>query len=571
MNQATAIRMGLVIAVLGVYGQVLGFEFIEYDDTGYVTRNIEVQRGLSWEGLRWAFTTDSLSNWHPITWLSHQLDVTLFGLNPSGHHAMSLLLHLVNVLLLFGLLRGLTGAVWRSAAAAAIFALHPLQVESAAWIAERKNLLSTLFWLLACSSYGRYALSGRRTPYALAIVWMGVGLMCKPTLVTLPFVLLLLDYWPLSRTSRGTTLYAKASLIAEKVPMFALAAASCVVTLMVQKHGGAMSAGDAIPLVDRLANALVAYGLYLWRLVWPFSLGVYYPHPNFPESGGVPLSAVQIATAALALIVCTVAIALSRRRYAAVGWLWFLGTLVPTIGLVQVGTQAMADRYVYVPMIGLSILLSWGGRDLWAALRARTHWLGTAAAGSALMLSLVWGVAAWGQVGYWRNSLTLFNHTLEFAPRNSGILLNVGVALQTEGQIDAAIQKYRAALEVRPVYPLALVNLGTALRERGDLAGATRALQRAIEMDPALALAHYNLANALAASGNLDDAVAHYARTLELEPQNVPARVNLGSALATRGELMPAIIQFRRVLELDPENDRARKNLDLALQQLRQR
>ncbi len=568
MNQATVIRLGLVIAVLGVYGKVLGFDFIEYDDTGYVTRNPEVQQGLSWEGLRWAFTTLRLANWHPLTWLSHQLDVTLFGLDPSGHHAVNVLFHALNVVLLFGLLHGLTGALWRSAAAAAIFALHPLQVESVAWIAERKNLISTLFWLLACRSYLNYARSERRTQYALTIAWMAIGLMCKPALVTLPFALLLLDYWPLGRIAPGAGLRGYGARITEKLPLFVLAIVFCVITWSAQQYGGALEGGATIPLYDRLINALVSYALYLWRFLWPFGLSVYYPHPNIPGTGGEPWALLQVAAAASTLIACTTLVAISRRRYAVVGWLWFLGTLVPMIGVVQTGTQAMADRYAYVPIIGLSILLCWGGHELLAMGGSRRPWPRVAAA---LVLSLYCGIASWQQLGHWRNSLELFSHALALSPRNTRVLVSVGVEMQQAGRLDEAIRKYRTALEIRPEYPLALMNLGTAFQERGDPQDAIRALQRATAIDPTLVLGHYNLANALAASGNMNGAVAHYRRTLELDPENVAARVNLGSAFASQGELVSAMVEFRRALELDPQNHAARKNLDLANQQLGQR
>ena len=478
------------IGVLAAFGRIRGHQFILYDDPEYVVENLHVRAGLGLEGVRWAFTTGHSANWHPLTWLSHMLDCQLFGLNPGLHHLTSLLLHAANSVLLFWVLKRMTGARWPSAFAAALFALHPLHVESVAWVAERKDVLSTLFWLLALWAYARYAERPGGGRYGLSLALFLLGLMAKPMLVTLPFVLLLLDYWPLGRIL-GPARSTFVSLLVEKVPFLVLSAASSVVTFLVQRKWGAVASVAEIPWVDRLANAVVAYAAYLRKTIWPSDLAFFYPLPHERPLG-------QVALAALVMIGLSALVLRGSRRhpYLATGWGWYVVTLVPVIGLVQVGDQAMADRYTYVPSIGLFVIAAWGGAEVLGRRRLHSRALASLAAG----LSLACGLATWFQAGTWKNSLTLFEHALRVTENNYLAHAGLGLALAESGRLDEAIAHYGEALRVNPFYSPAEASLGLALAQKGRVAEAIVHYRAALRLRPNRTEALNNLAWLLATS-----------------------------------------------------------------------
>jgi tetratricopeptide (TPR) repeat protein len=521
----------LVIAVGTAFWPVLHNGFVSYDDEKYVTRNRHVQMGLGAESLRWALTTFEAANWHPLTWASHMLDWQLWGERPLGHHLSSLLLHLSNTLLLFLLLERMTRAVWRSALVAALFGVHPLHVESVAWVAERKDVLSTLFWLLTIGAYLRYARDPSVRRYAVLSISLTLGLCSKPMLVTVPFTLLLLDYWPLGRWSADTQGRTALRLIREKLPLFLLSAAASVVTLVAQRSARALGTLDSYSLSDRLANAAVSYSAYLWKAIWPVSLAVHYPHPREALPAWMPLFA------ALLLVAITVSVFRVRRRcpYLLIGWLWYLGTLVPVIGLVQVGQQAMADRYSYVPLIGPFIMLAWGVPDLLAGVGRsdgappRPRRVALALVSGAVVVMLI--VATWFQLRHWRDSVTLFERALAVTESNAVAHNGLGLALATAGRPEEAIPHYRAALEIQPRH----------------------------------AEAHNNLAGALAVSGRVDEAIGHYERALSIDRRYPEALNNLGVALAQQGRVAEALERFRAALAIRPDYGKAHANLAAAL------
>jgi len=487
-----AICIFLAVSTFAVYSQVQDHEFINYDDDKYVTNNEYVKAGFTRDSVGWALTTSYNSNWHPMTWMSQMLDAQLFGPNSKGHHLTNLLFHIANVLLLFLVLLRMTGALWQSGFVAALFALHPLNVESVAWVAERKNVLSTFFWLLTMWAYIRYAQKTNLKRYSLVILFFAMGQMSKPMLVTLPFVLLLLDYWPLRRlqSDRRTAI---SRLVYEKIPLLVLVAGSVVTTLTVQKMGGALGSLNAFPIQERVINALVSYWLYLQKMIWPGGLAIFYAHPENTLSVWKGL-----ATAALLALVTTAAIRLARRApYFAVGWFWYLGTLIPVIQLVQTGSIAMADRYAYVPLIGIFIIIAWGLPELLAKWRLRSRIL-TIAAGiwiSTLMLM------TWNQVSHWKNSITIFSHAIEVTDIEYPDFLlahnNLANALLAEGRTGKAISHYKMAINLMPDY----------------------------------AVNHSHLANALFAEQKTEEAISHYKTAVKLLPDYATAHYNLGFAL----------------------------------------
>jgi tetratricopeptide (TPR) repeat protein len=507
---------GLLVVMLvtaAVYAQVAFFEFVEYDDPVYVVDNAQVRRGLSWEGLRWAVATGRASNWHPVTWLSHMVDVELFELEPGYHHLASLGWHLVNVLLLYLVLRSATGDAVPSLAVAALFALHPINVESVAWVAERKNLVSTTFALAALGAWVRWVRGGGVLAYVASCVALAAGLAAKPMLVTLPFVLLLLDWWPLARPPR-------LALVLEKLPLVALAAASAAVTYLVQRAGGAVGALDVLPLGARAANAIVAYAAYLRKLVWPVDLALLYQHPWSP--GGVPPEPIAVAALFLLLTARTAAAFAGRRRgWPLVGWSWFVGTLVPVIGLVQVGEQGMADRYAYWPAIGLYLIFAFGWRDLarsWP--RARLP----LAVSPALVVTVL-AAATWNQAGHWKHSIALFRRGLEISPASPSLHHNLAVSLEKRGRFVEAEEHYRRALAVRPWNALARFGLANALVANGDPEAAIAEYEEVLDFDPGRTDARNNLAltcQSLALSrlrdGRAREALDAFARAAELRP-----------------------------------------------------
>jgi len=573
-NRSFFICILLTVVTFAVYWPVHKYEFVKYDDDTYVTNNRQVQSGLNWESIRWAFTTGHGSNWHPLTWLSHMLDCQLFGLKPGAHHIINVLLHIANTLLLFIVLRRMTGALWASGFVAAVFGLHPLHVESVAWVAERKDVLSTFFWLLTMLAYVHYVEKPKLGRYSVTLVLFALGLMAKPMLVTLPFALLLLDYWPLerlqlSKVPGGDDLHKskmQASnrqvsilrLVVEKLPFFALSAISSVITFIVQCKGGAVPTMEALGLKSRFCNAIVSYVTYIVKMIWPSRLGVLYPHP----AGGLSTTTVVICGLLLVLVtVCFIYLA-RWRKYPAAGWFWYMGTLVPVIGLVQVGVQARADRYTYIPLTGLFIIIAWGLPELLAKWRYRKPILALSAAavltGAAVSTSV--------QLRYWKNSITLFAHTLDVTERNWVMHSNYAGVLDDAGQIHKAIEHFNKALKIKPNSAEVHTNLGNALSELGKVDDAIKHYKKAVKLEPNFAEGRYNLAVALAKLKQFDEAIAEYRKAVRLDPKNLDALNNLAYLLDNKkGQFEEAIKLYEKAIALEPGNIIAHGRLGLAL------
>lgn len=557
------ISLFLTIATIALYWQIGDHQFINLDDDLYVYENGAVREGLTAHGIMWAFQTFQAANWHPLTWLSHMLDVQLYGLNAGRHLYTNLVLHVLSTLLLFLALRRMTAIVWRSAFVAAIFALHPLRVESVAWVAERKDVLSTFFWMLTLLAYARYA---ERTEswgrYLLVVAGLALGLLAKPMLVTLPFVLLLLDWWPLNRLrwqrEEGfAALYAKAlPLIREKLPLFALIAASSVMTYIAQQSGGAVKSLNRFPLPVRLSNAAIAYASYIGKMLWPGELAVYYPYDRTPSTARVILALL------LLLSVTALVIKMARRRgYLLTGWLWYLGTLVPVIGLVQVGEQALADRYTYVPLIGLSLMIVWGAADLMDGWK---HGRVVAPVAAAVLLILMCGLT-WRQIGYWRDNITLYEHTLSVTTDNYVIQTNLGYALTKAGRRTEAIEHLNEALRIEPLFFEAHNSLGAALVEEKRFDEALAHFDLALRLQPRVAKVHSNLGAALGMLGRLDEAAAHLNDALRLDPTYPKAHLNLGIVLIGQGKNQEAARQLAEAVRLEPDSAEAHNAYGYAL------
>jgi len=573
MRREACICLVLITAVLFVYWQVGDHEFINYDDNVYITDNAQVQEGITTKGIIWAFTTSHTGNWHPLTWISHMLDCTLYGLKPGGHHLTNVLLHMANAILLFVVLRWMTGAIWRSALVAALFALHPLHAESVAWVAERKDVLSTLFWMLTMMAYVHYVNRPGWKRYLLVLINYSLGLMAKPMLVTLPFVLLLLDYWPLNRfqpravtgsvkdqppgfRSSGDFKSPILKAVMEKAPLFLMSLVSCVVTVMAQQEAGAISSLEIVPFKFRIANALVSFVAYMGKMIWPQDLAVFYPHPGSDLQIWKP-----VAAGLFLLIVSTVALWVAQRcRYLFVGWLWYLGTLVPVIGLVQVGEQAMADRYTYVPLIGLFIVVVWGFADLVKTWRSR-RWVASISA-AVLVLALM--AASWLQVAHWKNSVKLFKHALDATTNNYVAHYTLGNALALQGNLAGSVSHYNKALQINPNFAEAHSNLGNALALQGNLSEANSHYYKALQINPDHAEAHRNLAVGLDRQGKHQEAIQHYAEALRIRPHDAQSHNNLGVALAEQGRLEEAVAHFTEALRIDPNFKEAQRNLELS-------
>jgi tetratricopeptide (TPR) repeat protein len=570
----------LAAMTLIVFWPVTRCDFINYDDPDYFTSNPHVLTGLALGNVLWAFTTGHASNWHPLTWLSLMLDAELFGKNPFGPHLVNLLFHAANTALLFLLLRKLTVATWRSAFVAALFALHPLHVESVAWIAERKDVLSTLFALLALWSYARYATDGCRRSFAFALIFFALGLMAKPMLVTLPFVLLLLDWWPLQRISNLRRLFL------EKIPFFLLSSVSSVITFIVQQKGGAVAALMKFSMVERIENAFVSYTRYLGKTFWPEALANPYPHPGHWELSLVIFSVALIGgLSALAVI--------SARKFPFVftGWFWFIGILIPVIGLVQVGNQAMADRYSYLPLTGIFIIFAWGLNEACV----NRHVPKPAVVFLAAIILFAAGWQTRSQLVYWQNSGTLFRHTLavtennyiawndlgtylssrgqvpeamdcfqkslKINPGNADALYNLGNADTKLGKVDEAISNYHRAMQIDPNHADVLANLGFALAAKKQFDEAVTCFELALQLDPDSADAHNNLATVLFIQHRFVEAAQHYREAIRLTPGNPQIYANLGDALARQGQLAEAIQNYQTALRLNPDDARTRAKL----------
>jgi tetratricopeptide (TPR) repeat protein len=568
----------LALVTLALYWPAMRCGFVNFDDPDFVTKNPFVQSGLTWDGIKWAFTTERAATWGPLLWLSHELACQLFRLNPWGHHLINVLLHAADTALVFLVFQRITQATWRSLALAALFGWHPLRVESVAWVTERKDVLSAFFGLLCLLAYAHYVQGkgessssssssssslpapkrseggfSKSPSYWLSLFFFTLGLMSKPMLVTLPFVMLLLDYWPFQRFSASGA--ATASTLWEKIPFFALAAAACAITFAAQKHGGAVMTVTVMPIGARFANALISCCRYLGKTFWPADLAVFYPMPGHWAEANV-----LVAGTFLSGITLLFFLAREARPYLMMGWLWFLGTLVPVIGLVQVGDQAMADRYTYIPSLGVLIIVIWGAYDLAAGWRHRAVALGMAGLATCIVcLSLTRQ-----QLGYWRDSETLFRHTLKVTENNFVIHKNLSVVFLENGWTDEAISEAREALRLKPDYAEALNTLGNALIEKGRTDEAISQFQEAIRLDPGYADSHNNLGDALSKKGRLDEAMNQIEEALRLDPNYADAHYNLGLIYRKKGEIDQAISQFQDALRLNPNYADAYNNLGSA-------
>ena len=601
-NQLIAlICLALALVTTALYWPISHHDFVNFDDDDYITNNSHVQAGLTWTGVIWAFQTGAAANWHPLTWLSHMLDCQLYGLNPGGHHSTNLLFHAANTLLLFLWLRQITGALWRSAFVAALFAWHPLHVESVAWAAERKDVLSAFFWMLTLMAYTRYVTSDQPSPrfgtagkwrvtrtasflsrvtchvspyYCLALFFFACGLMSKPMVVTLPFVLLLIDFWPLNRFSsfqfqvssseklstpinreqaldpqlhpeclRGSTKSAF-GLICEKLPFFALTVAASVVTYLVQTSGRALWSSAELPFSSRVANALWAYERYISKTFWPADLSIFYPHPYHWPAG--------LAIGAALLLALWSGLSIWRARqnpYLLVGWFWFLGTLIPTIGLVQVGSQSMADRYMYIPSVGLFILVTWGINDF---LNWRPHWrrITTLAGGVALAGCLV-GTEI--QLSYWQNSIKLFRHAIEVTTDNFVAYTCLGETLSDLGLKKEAMMLCAEAVKISPNSPVTQYNFGMALLQNDRRDEALAHLDAAGRLAPHNSEIQYNLGLFLVLHNKPDEATGHFTAALVERPEFAEAHYHLAQALSQQHKSKETIFHYREALRLKPD------------------
>ena len=562
--------IALAVMILLVFGQVRSHPFTSFDDTGYVIDNPNVKAGLTEEGLAWAFTTMHMANWHPLTWISHMADVEMFGLWPGGPHLVNLLLHGLSSLALFLVLSRMTGNVPRSWVVAALFAVHPLHVESVVWVAERKDVLSTFFWVATMWAYWRYTRSPGIGRYALMAAFLALGLLSKPMLVTLPFVLLVLDYWPLQRfqpvsgdagTGRPETWK---RLMMEKVPLVGMVVASSIVTFIAQRKGDAVAAVADLPVAVRVMNAATSYVTYLVKTVWPAPLSIFYPYPSTIPTWEFAGSAIFLI--AVSFLVLREA---RKRPYFLAGWLWYLGTLVPVIGIVQVGGQANADRYSYIPLIGIFIMLVWGISEMTTTWKDRRIGLGIAC--GAMLLSAM--TVSWFQVRNWANNVTLFRHALAVTSSNWQVEMHLGIALLEEGKQEEAIPHFKEVLRTEPRFSpaskIAHYHLGLSSLRSGNLARAVDHFQYALWIDPDYLKARYNLAVAFTRRGDIDDAIAQY-RILVQKKRGFPPEVynNFGVMLLRHGETVEAVEQFRQLLELQPNNAVARRNLEAALSKM---
>jgi len=563
------VSLFLVVMILTAYWQLPAHDFLEFDDNKYITQNAHVHKGITWESIAWAFSITDVAYWHPLTWVSHMLDYQLFGLTSGMHHLMNLFLHMASSLLLFLVLNRMTGALWQSAFVAAMFALHPLNVESVAWASERKNVLSTFFWMLTLTAYAAYAERPSINRYLLILWVFALGLMAKPMLVTLPLVFLLLDYWPLCRFNlerphggkqkNDTSLVAEFQrspvlrLLLEKVPLLIISAGCIYVSSLSMKHLGVVISTASVPMKLRIANALVSYLSYIEKMIWPQNLAVYYPYPQ-----SIPLW--QVAGAGLVLICISFLVLRTVRPkpYLAVGWFWYIGTLLPAIGLMQAGLwPAIADRFAYVPLIGLFMVVAWGVPEIIAKCHYKRIVLIILAFGvlSAFM------ICTWFQVRHWQNGVTLFTHNLNVTHNNSLAHYELGNALEQQGKFDKALLHFSKALEINPHYAEAHNHLGHNLARQKKYKDAIDHYNEALRIKPAYTEAHNNLGTVLAYQGNFKEAVYHFNKALESNPKYAGAYYNLGKLYANHGNIEKAILLYQKTIELNPENSQALYNL----------
>jgi len=581
----------LIVVSFAAFGRIIGNDFINFDDNVYITENNHIKAGLNSETIKWAFSAVVSSNWHPLTLISHALDWSLFGANASGHHFVSLLLHIGTAILLFLFLNKTTASLWPSAFVAALFALHPLRVESVAWAAERKDVLSMFLGSAVLYAYALYVEKPKLSKYCLCLILFALGLMAKPMLVTLPFVMLLLDYWPLERwqkalqppllpVSNDSGLVKKKikqrgadstkeknvalplmnrakiirSLLWEKLPFIFLAIVSCVVTIWAQSKDGAVASLDQLPLIDRMLNAIVSYVQYLMKIFWPVHLAIFYPYRQFLPSW-------QVFGAASILLGISIAViyAIKKAPFLFVGWFWYLGTLVPVIGLMQVGKQSIADRYTYFPSIGIAIMLAWSVVYLSKVKLCKIIIIPAAIILAALTY------LTWQQCGYWKNSIVLYNHVLRATEDNYLAHNNIGMALSAEGKNDEAITHYREAIDINPSYVDAHYNLADTFVKQNKIDQAIEHLREAVRITPSFAALN-NLGVNLERQLKHDEAIYYYRKALLIEPQNPGIHFNLGVALGNKGELKEAAEHFRQAINLKPDYEEARQALKLALE-----
>ncbi len=558
----------LVIAIIVVYWQVINFDFVSFDDPFYVKDNSVVGNGITLHGIRWAFTTTYFANWHPLTWISHMLDVQFFGMTPGFHHFTNVLIHALNTILLFIIFHKMTGAVWRSAAVAALFALHPLHIESVAWISERKDVLSTFFWMLTMMGYLWYINHRNIRRYLVVVTFYILGLMSKPMLVTLPFVLLLLDFWPLHRldliqtgdndnndvkvmgesSGRWSRL---PSLILEKIPLIILVTISCGITIYAQ--WGAVGSFEALPIGTRIANAIISYVAYLWKMLWPLNLAAFYPYPGFFNPPKVVLCAIFL------LIISALVIYNARKSpYLLVGWLWYIGTLLPVIGIVQVGSQSMADRYTYIPLIGIFLSLVWGLWELFCRLRYGKITLVVVFVSALIFFTVITQI----QVGFWKNSETLYRHALEVTENNCVAHNGLGLVLSDKGDIEGAISEYNKAMLMNPMFYQALFNLGRAYKEEREPIMAIEYYLEGLQINPNLPSDHNDLGDLFVMTGQTDEAIKQYGESLRLDPYQPVVYNNLGNTYIHKADLKKAADCFKAAILINPDYVEAHRSLD---------
>jgi tetratricopeptide (TPR) repeat protein len=572
-TQTIVIYLFLAAISLVVFGQTIRYDFVNFDDDLYVYNAPAIQAGLTAQGIALAFTSQHARNWHPLATLSHMLDCQLYGLKPGGHHATNVILHIITVLLLFRVLREMTGAVWKSAIVAALFAVHPLHVESVAWVSERKDVLSAMFFLLMLGAYVRYARGPSMTRYLLVAVLFAAGLMSKPMLVSVPAILLLLDYWPLRRFEQPSSTTGKTKIVnsgnqpctrqrlfLEKIPLFVLAGGSCVATFVLQKR--ATGAIPPLPFLWRVENAFVSYMIYVWKTLWPTHLAVFYPHPN----NTLPIWVVILAMMLLLAITVSAIVFRNKRPYVFTGWSWYLVMLMPVIGLIQVGEQGHADRYTYLPHIGLFLLAVWFAADVAAVRESRSRF----ATATAAVIILALASAAFIQASYWRNSETLWTHALDVTSDNDVAHNNLGYLRVDQGELDKAIAHFEAALEIRsrkldPHYDVGSafvqMNLADALARKGQPDEALVHYEEAIRLQPNYANAYYNRGNVLFTKGRIDEAMADWEKTLQIQPNDADAHTCIGNAFLRQSSPKEAIAHYEKAMALAPGDPHSRNNI----------
>ncbi|UCD66733.1 MAG: tetratricopeptide repeat protein, partial [Deltaproteobacteria bacterium] len=543
-----------------LYWQVLSFDFIDYDDAKYVRDNFQIHSGITAESLSWAFTTFHAGFWQPLVWLSFMLDIEIFGLGPAGFHATNLIIHIINTLLLFLFLQNATRAIWKSWFVALFFALHPLHIESVAWIAERKDVLSTFFFMLILLSYKRYARMPSLKNYLPVMLFFILGLSTKAMLVSVPFLLLLMDYWPLNRF-KGKPLWKKdqahkdfgiMSLLKEKVPLFLITVFFCGLTIYTQKVGGAVVSQEIHPINMRIANAFVAYISYIGKMFFPVNLAVLYP---FPKS----ISFINVIISIILLLLITVAAikSLSSKPYFIIGWFWFIISIFPVIGLVQVGPQAMADRFTYIPLIGLFIICVWGGAALGVNLKIKNTVLWTIS----LFIIFIYAYISWIQISLWQNTFTLFSHTLRVTKDNYVAHALIGMHFSKHGQFVKAIGHLQKALEIAPGYKTAHNGFGITLGKMQRYKEAGFHFREALSIDPNFIIAHYNLGLSLYKQKKIDESATHFRKVLDLQPDHPKANFFLGNILAGQGQMAAAVFHFKKASSALPNDKKIKENL----------